>query len=425
VPHVGITHASRTVHGRLVTLRLASRAMRNTQTVRVLLPTHYDRTGRTRYPVLYLLHGAGGTYRSWMDGDHVQRRLGDMPIITVMPNGSEPQPGAEPPIDGNYTDWWGVPSGSSATRPAWESFHILELVPYIDRHFPTLPHAAGRAVAGISMGGGGATKYAAEYPGTFGYAATFSGETNPLLPVALAFQPKTCRWGDPAREQVLWRDNDSTNLAGNLTGVRVFIRSGDGTPGPYDPPEPPGSVAALVQQARLTVEFGAHLESVAFLHALKAAHVKDVDARFFPGSHSDPYWQRDMAEMLPWLRRQLRHPPQTPPAFHVASAHRVFTAWGWRFAVHRSVREFAYLRIRGARLTATGSGRLDVVTPARFLPHRTYRVRIAGRTRRVRADRRGRLRYAVDLGPSHARQQTSFTADAIRRWRTATATVDR
>lgn len=62
---IGIRQLGRTVRGRLVTYTLRSLAMGNVQHVNVLLPTHFDRSGRTRYPVLYLLHGAFGNYAAW------------------------------------------------------------------------------------------------------------------------------------------------------------------------------------------------------------------------------------------------------------------------------------------------------------------------------------------------------------------------
>ncbi|MGZ4200782.1 MAG: alpha/beta hydrolase [Thermoleophilaceae bacterium] len=387
---IGIHEVGRLRQGRVVTLRLRSRAMGDVQPVNVLLPAHYDASGRTRYHVLYLLHGAGGDYQSWLR-QGAQRLLGSLPVIAVMPNGSEPS------MDGNYTDWQESAPGGRA--PAWESFHIRELVPFIDAHFPTLASAAGRAIAGISMGGGGATKYAAEYPGTFGYAATFSGEAHPLLPLALAFQNKTCRWGDPAKNEVIWRDNDSTDLAGNLSGVRVFVRTGNGTPGPFDFPEPPaGSPQATIRQLTLTVEFGAGLENQALVKALRAAHVRGVDARFFDGSHSLPYWQRDTRELVPWLRRQFRHPPRTPATATVASAHTWFTAWGWTFQVKRRVREFVYLKLTRHGIRATGSGKLLVTPPS-------------GHS------------FVLDLGPSHTHQQTQFGRSALGGWRTVSATI--
>lgn len=155
-----------------------------------------------------------------------------------MPSGSQVVAGGTW-MDGDYSDWFGLPAGAPDPAPAWESYHIDELIPFIDRTLPTVPTAAGRAVMGISMGGGGAFKYAAEYPGTFGYAGSLSGELDPELPVAQAFLPKTCVHGDPALQEVVWRDNDATNLAGNLRGVKLFVRSGDGVPGPFDAAQPP------------------------------------------------------------------------------------------------------------------------------------------------------------------------------------------
>lgn len=45
--------------------------------------------------------------------------------------------------------------------------------------------------------------------------------------------------GDPGLQEVLWRDDDATNLAAHLRGVRVFVRSGNGVPGPFDSAQPP------------------------------------------------------------------------------------------------------------------------------------------------------------------------------------------
>jgi diacylglycerol O-acyltransferase / trehalose O-mycolyltransferase len=391
--------------------------MQDEQPVDVLLPAHFDSSGRTRYHVLYLLHGAGGDYRSYVQ-EGIEQLLSDLPLIAVMPNGSQNG------LNGDYTDWYELPPGFRGPAPAWETFHIRELVPFIDRHFPTIPGAAGHAIVGISMGGGGATKYAAEYPGTFGYVGTFSGEAHPLLPAALAFQPKNCRWGDPATNPVLWRDNDSADLAGNLRGIRGFIRSGNGTPGPFDPKtQPTDPVQAAVWRVELIVEAGAHLENQALVAGLRRAHVGDVDVRFFDGSHSWPYWKRDAREFVAWLRAQFARPVRTPRSFAIASAHSWFTAWGWTFTVRRRVREFAYVKVSGHRLSITGSGTVTILTPAAFHPGRVYVVKVAGVRRRLRADRSGAIPLELSLGPSHRRQQTRFGPSATRDWRTATATL--
>jgi S-formylglutathione hydrolase FrmB len=411
-----LTEVSRAVDGRLVTVTLRSAAMQGEQQVNVLLPERANLSGRIRYPVLYLLHGAGGDFRTWMERDGVVAAVGGLPVIVVMPAGSD-RDAIGNNRNGSYTDWFGLEAGTPGPVPAWESYHLGELVAFIDQQLPTRAGAAGRAIAGISMGGGGAVKYAAEYPGMFGYAGSFSG--------SLDREPDTgrnqnCVRGDPAQQEVVWRDNNPTDLAANLRGVRLFVRSGDGTPGPYDSPVPPTDpTERLAWRVRLGTEAVTYQMAQHFLAALGAAGIDGVDARLFPGSHSPAYWQRDLREFTGWLGGQLRHPPGTPPAFDTASAHAAFSAWGWRFQAHRAVREFAYLHVAGGDLTVTGSGRLDVVSPARYRPGRSYPVRIDGTVRRVRADRTGRLAFPVDLGPSHPRQQTEFGPDATSNWRTA------
>lgn len=140
-----------------------------------------------------------------------------------------------------------------------------------------------------------------------------------------------------------------------------------------------------------------HLEALQFLAAAKRAGVA-VDATFYHGSHSVPYWHREMHAFVAWLREQLHGGVVTPRAFSVASARSVFTAWGWRFAVRRRVREFLYVRVGGGRLTLTGSGSVAVRTPAG-------------------------VSVAVDLGPSHRVQQTRFGAGATRGWRTVSVAI--
>lgn len=389
--HTGLSELSHTRQGRLLTLTLHSRAMQGDEHVDVLLPAHYDSSGRTRYPVLYLLHGALGDYASWMRNG-AEAIVGRMPLIVVMPDGG---------TGGGYSDWFAAAPSFTGPVPAYETYDIDELIPYIDRTLPTRLGPGGRAIAGLSMGGHGSTKYAAEYPGTFGYVGAFSGAVDIELPVYQA-AVQQCTWGDPATEEVVWRDNDSTALAGNLKGVDLFVRSGDGTPGPYDSPT----------RSRDLVETVVGEMNRAFVAALRKAGLRGVDAKLGKGTHTWPYWRQDLREFLNWLRPRLRHPFKAPREFTVESAHTDFSAWGWSFQARRKVREFSYLRVNGDELEVRGSGRLEVATPSRFAPRQVYLV---GR-RRLRADASGRLRFELDLGPSHTQQQTEFGPMAASGW---------
>jgi S-formylglutathione hydrolase FrmB len=413
-PQLGISEVARKeVSARVLDLTLHSTAMGSEQHVDVLLPAGYDPSGATRYPVLYLLHGSFGSYRDWVDNG-AEQLVGDRQVIVVMPDDGP---------DGSYSDWYGTVAGSGARAPAWESYHVGELVPFVDRAFPT---NGRRFIAGLSSGGGGAMKYAAQHPGVFAAAGAFSGAVNtdvwrPVYPaisealwLATLYPPfgpdGHCTWGDPFTQEVVWRDNESTYKAENLRGTDLFIASGDGTQGPYDPNPTYDPVEATVDEMSKTL-----------VAALDADGIPHTDHFYGPGTHTWPYWKRDLSWFLDWLDPRLAGgPPAAPAPFSYRSAREAFSVWGWSFAAHRTVREFAYLSdVTRDGLTATGSGTLDVTTPPDYTPGAAY---VAG-TRTVQAGGDGRLRFTIDLGPSHADQQRAF-GDADRRaWRRVTARI--
>src|SRR3984893_7597278 len=95
---LGATEAGRVnVDPRLQDITLHSQAMRGDVHVDVLTPTGYDPSSGMRYPVLYLLHGALGTYKDW-PANGVEALVGDTPVIVVMPDDGR---------DGSYSDWYG------------------------------------------------------------------------------------------------------------------------------------------------------------------------------------------------------------------------------------------------------------------------------------------------------------------------------
>ncbi|TCO62785.1 alpha/beta hydrolase [Actinocrispum wychmicini] len=130
--------------------------------VNVLLPDGYH-TGGRRYPVLYLFHG-GGTDQDFIFFDRLGIRdwTAGKPIIVVMP-------------DGGHAGWYSNPVTSNVGPRNWESFHINQLLPWVDANFRTYAEYDGRAVSGFSMGGFGALKYAAKYYGHFASVSAHSG----------------------------------------------------------------------------------------------------------------------------------------------------------------------------------------------------------------------------------------------------------
>jgi diacylglycerol O-acyltransferase/trehalose O-mycolyltransferase len=261
------------------------------RTVRVILPVGYDPDGPRRYPVLYLLHGAGDTYRSWTERTDVLRFSRRFPLIIVMPDGGHG------PDAGWYSDW------ADGSRQ-WETFHTRILPAFIDATFRTLG-PGHRAVAGLSMGGFGAMSYAARHPGLFQAAASFSGavDTRYLAPVSgIGFElaherfgtPDDRVWGDQLADAPTWRAHNPTDLAPRLAGVWLFVATGTGTPGGPagdDLSDPAGyAVEAFILQLNLS-----------FARALLLARVPFVRDFYLGGYHGWSYWERELHRALPGL----------------------------------------------------------------------------------------------------------------------------
>jgi S-formylglutathione hydrolase FrmB len=259
--------------------------------VRILLPEGYDPNGATRYPVLYLLHGAGDTYRTWTENTDVIAFTRDYPLIVVMPDGGH---GGQA---GWYSDWV---DGSRH----WESFHMGVLIDYIDSSYATLGDA-GRGIAGLSMGGFGAMSYAGRHPELFQAAASFSGlvDTRFLTPSSgISYTllhdrfgtPNDNVWGNQVTDADTWAEHNPTDLAPNLAGLELFIATGTGTPG-----GPAGDDPSNV--SGYGIEFFLFPINMRFTLALDRADVPYHEDFYLGGYHGWPYWQRELHWALPQM----------------------------------------------------------------------------------------------------------------------------
>jgi S-formylglutathione hydrolase FrmB len=275
-----ITVVSRQRRGaRLEDWTLQTPALRDPTRVRVLLPTGYGSAAGRRYPVLYLLHGADSDYRSWTRYGDAQAITAHAAMIVVMPDGGP---------NGWYTDWY---EGARPVQPRWETFHVGELVPWVDATYRTIATRGGRAIAGLSMGGYGALSYAARHPGTFAAAASFSG----ALEVGSADA-----WGQRSANEARWRAHLPISLAPRLRSLAlVELRTGDGRPGPLDRRATrPGCPACALERYL-------HAGNVRLHVRLRALGIRHVWDDYGPGTHDWPYWRRDLRETLPDLARVL------------------------------------------------------------------------------------------------------------------------
>jgi enterochelin esterase-like enzyme len=137
----------------------------------IYLPPDYETSSRS-YPVLYLLHGAGDDHTGWVQFGEVLRITDNAikdgtatPMIIVMPDAQTGQMG-----------YFNSPNGEWA----YEDFFFNELMPHVEKTYRIKGQKRFRAVAGLSMGGGGTLMYAMHRPDLFSSAAPLSAYIGPL-----------------------------------------------------------------------------------------------------------------------------------------------------------------------------------------------------------------------------------------------------
>lgn len=274
------------LNARLLEITLRTPALRDPTRVRVLLPAHYESSKR-RYPVLYLLHGATQDYRRWTDSGHVSMLTRKLPLIVVMPDGGG---------TGFYSNWY---NGGDRGQPMWETYHVGELVPWIDSRFRTLGGKGGRAIAGSSMGGFGALTYAARHPDLFLAAASFSGPVDtgypplvrPLERLSGDEGGEPALWGSRGNHEELWRAHNPLDLAPRLRTVRVLLFTGNGRRG--------GSFGGGPDLREALI----HATNVRLHARLKQLGIGHFWEDYGPGVHGVEYFNRDLALSLPLLMR--------------------------------------------------------------------------------------------------------------------------
>ena len=193
----------------------------------VYLPPDYHRSERS-YPVLYLLHGAGDDQTGWVQfgevlhiADKAIRQGKATPMVIVMPDADTGQRG----YFNDATNSW-----------RYEDFFFEEFMPHIESTFRIKGQKRYRAVAGLSMGGGGSFMYALHHPELFSAAAPLSAATG--MVTLEQYKDRMERWGNPIPdmpddelEAYLNRHNAvhliETLPEDDIKSVRWFIDCGD------------------------------------------------------------------------------------------------------------------------------------------------------------------------------------------------------
>lgn len=147
----------------------------------VYTPAGYEDSNK-QYPVLYLLHGAGGDENAWSELGRAIQILDNLiaqgkaePMIVVMPNGN----GAQGAVPGEYPNSMYKPlfANPKTMEGSFEKA-FPDIMKYVESHYRTINDKNHRAIAGLSMGGFHSLYISANNPDLFGYVGLFSAAIN-------------------------------------------------------------------------------------------------------------------------------------------------------------------------------------------------------------------------------------------------------
>ena len=162
------TYNPAVAHGAVSEVEYWSQSLGVKRRAHVYTPPGYMKDA-ARYPVLYLVHGAGDSDNSWSTVGHANYVLDNLiatgaarPMIVVMPFGHTPdRPGA-------------AGGAGVLNNQDFGNDLLRDLVPFVESTFRTLDGPANRAMAGLSMGGAHTIRYGLTHPELFGYVGVFS-----------------------------------------------------------------------------------------------------------------------------------------------------------------------------------------------------------------------------------------------------------
>jgi enterochelin esterase-like enzyme len=252
-------------------------ALRRDMPYKVYVPDGYA-TSLRRYPVLYLLHGAGGDENAWAEQGGIKEKADKLiadgtipPILIVMPG----CPGC----------WWVDGAADKAETAFWS-----ELVPTIGRRYRTIEQREGRYIAGLSAGGYGAIHYALKYPERIAAIAAFSpaiyAESPPAMSSARTQPPFLDASG--AFSQSAWTAQNYPRLLDAYfkqpLRVPMYLVSGDSD------------------------SYGILFETVTFFKRMFDKQPALAELRIVDGDHNWSVWSKAIDDAMVYLFRQGARP---------------------------------------------------------------------------------------------------------------------
>lgn len=206
------------------TLTVKSGILKQERSYAIYLPECYKASSRS-YPVLYLLHGYSDNHTGWVQFGEVQH-IADMaiaaaeatPMIIVMPDADTTRPGYTNSVDGKHN---------------YENFFFEEFMPHIENTYRIRKDKRYRAIAGLSMGGGGSFVYAMRRPDLFSAAAPLSAWMGPTTAEELKnWAERSGASFDPEDAEAYLAKNNPLALVKTiekekLNSIRWYIDCGD------------------------------------------------------------------------------------------------------------------------------------------------------------------------------------------------------
>lgn len=259
IPGADFMDVKKVPHGAVASVTYYSNALNKFRRMHIYTPPGYEVGGARKYPVFYLLHGAGDSDDSWTSAGRANLILDNLiadkkakPMIVVMPAGhtSQTQGGGRGSVS---------PAGGPPSRDEFFEDFTGDIMPYVEKNYRTMNDRAHRAIAGLSMGGSQTLNIGFSKLDKFAYIGVFSSGI--------------LGGGGPE----VWEKNHAANLDnGSLKkGLRTVWFS-------------TGVDDGLITNSRATVE-------------LLKKHGFDAAFKESPGAHTWINWRNYLNEFTPLL----------------------------------------------------------------------------------------------------------------------------
>lgn len=266
------------LRSKVITDTIKSEVLKADRPYTIYLPESYEDGNNKEYPVLYILHGLLGNNTSWFSDMRLQEVID---LLSASGEAEEmiivsPHAGGNPSVEQN--GYFNIPGW------AYEDFFFKEFMPAIESKYRIKAEKGSRAIAGLSMGGGGSTAYAQHHPELFSSVYAMSalmnipGDNPVNLPDP---EDKVGKLNKSVIENscIAFVENADDATKDNLRSVAWFVDCGDDD--------------FLLDR------------NIEFVQAMKKAGIP-LQFRVRDGAHNSEYWHSALYYSLPFASRNFR-----------------------------------------------------------------------------------------------------------------------